>query len=86
MKSIKIIKNKLVTEYMLIFSNNSSKIISIILVDKNNKNIIITNMKINIHLCKELFYNYQQVYTCKIELQGRNPKLNILFQIKTNKL
>ena len=46
----------------------------------------ITNMKINIYLCKELFYNYQQVYTCKSKLQGRNPKLNILFQIKTIKL
>ena len=48
--------------------------------------MIITNIKINIYLCKYLFIIIKQVCTCKGKLQGRNPKPNLFLQIKTFKL
>ena len=52
MKDTYFIKKKLISESMFI-----CQILSIISVDKNNKNTIITSMKINIYLCKEMFHD-----------------------------
>ena len=67
---------------MFIFSKNFETKFICHLVNKNNKNMIITNIKINIYLYKELFYSYQTGYTYKGKLQGRNPKPKLIF---TNK-